>query len=217
MSAVLFMYEQFNFLVKSDLGYQDKNLIEFVIEKGIMNKPLMDVFKTEMSSLPGVESAGYANIGKFGGKTRANKKEFAAVYDRIDENYLNTLSASIISGRNFSRAFPTDSLNAILVNESFVKETGWKEPVGKTVDFMNLPGWGERKITVIGVVKDYHFESLKEKIKPQVFSMEPRLPLGLFVIRINPNNIPATISAIEEKYHALIPDHTFQYSFRGRF
>ena len=79
---------------------------------------------------------------------------------------------------------------------------------------MNLPGWGTRKITVIGLVKDYHFESLKEKIKPELFTMEPQLPLGRFIIRINSTNIPATISALEKAYHKLFPENPFQYSFR---
>lgn len=214
ITSVSFMYMQFNFLVKKDLGYVDKNLIEFVAEKAIMNKPLMDVFKTEMLSVAGVESVGYRNIGKFGGKTHAGGREFAAVYERVDEDYLNTLAATIIEGRNFSRSFPTDSSDAVLINETFAKQADWKNAIGRSVDFMNIPGWGEKKMIVVGVVKDYHFESLKEKIKPQIFTMDPHLPVGLFEVRINSNNIPATMSGLEKKFHALMPDHPFEYSFK---
>jgi putative ABC transport system permease protein len=212
--ATLFINAQFNFLTKSELGYNDRNLVEFVVDKAVMDKPLMDVCKTAFANVSGVEKVAYANVGKFGGKTQAGGREFAATYEHIDENYLPALQTHILAGRNFSPAFPSDANNSVLINETFAKEAGWKAPVGKTVDFMNLPGWGTRKLTVIGLVKDYHFESLKEKIKPELFTMEPQLPLGRFIIRISSSNIPATITSLEKSYHKLFPDDPFQYSFR---
>lgn len=212
--ATLFINAQFNFLTKSELGYNDKNLVEFVVDKAVMDKPLMDGCKTAFANVSGVEKVAYANIGKFGGKTRAGGKEFAATYEHIDENYLSALQTQVLAGRNFSAAFSSDAANSVLINETFAKEAGWKDPVGKTVDFMNLPGWGTRKITVIGLVKDYHFESLKEKIKPELFTMAPQLPLGRFVIRIKPENILSIIKGLEKTYHTLFPDNPFQYSFR---
>lgn len=212
--TTLFINAQFTFLTNTELGYNDKNLVEFVADKAVMDKPLMDVCKTAFANVPGVEKVAYANVGKFGGKTQAGGKEFAATYEHIDENYLPALQTHVLAGRNFSAAFPSDASSSVLINETFAKEAGWKEPVGKTVDFMNIPGRGTRKITVIGLVKDYHFESLKEKIKPELFTMEPQLPLGRFIIRISPANIPATITSLENAYHKLFPDNPFQYSFR---
>src|SRR5260221_850972 len=101
-----------------------------------------------------------------------------------------------------------------MVNESFVKEAGWTDPIGKTIDFMNIPGWGNKKITVVGVVKDYHFESLKEKIKPEVFTMEPKLSLGKFLVRINRHDIPKTLKSLEDTYRKVLPYDPFQYSFK---
>ncbi len=212
--ATLFFNAQFNFLTNAELGYNDKNLVDFVVDKAVMDKPLMDVCRTAFTNVPGVEKVAYANVGKFGGKTQAGGKEFAAIYEHIDENYLPALQTQILAGRNFSVAFSSDVNSSVLINETFAKQAGWKEPVGKTVDFMNLPGWGTRKITVIGLVKDYHFESFKEKIKPELFTMEQQLPLGRFIIRISPSNIPATITELEKNYHKLFPDNPFQYSFR---
>ncbi|MBN9382117.1 MAG: ABC transporter permease [Chitinophagaceae bacterium] len=212
--ATFFMYAQFNFLTKTNLGYQDKNLVEFIAGKAIMNKSLMDVIKTELSKVPGIDDVGYSNIGKFGGKTHAGGKEFTAGYQRVDENYLTALQVSFVLGRNFSRAFASDSLNAVLVNETFLAAAGWKDAVGKTVDFMNIPDWGDKKVTIAGVVKDYHVESLKERIKPEVFTMDGHLPLGKFTVRIRSKNIPATIAAMESAYHTLIPNEPFQYSFK---
>jgi putative ABC transport system permease protein len=174
----------------------------------------MDLLRTELSKVPGVDHAGYSNIGKFGGKTQAGGKEFAAGYQRIDENYLTALQVSFVSGRNFSRAFPSDSLNSVLVNETFLAAAGWKDGIGKTVDYMNLPDWGDKKVTIAGVVKDYHIESLREKIQPVIFTMDAHLPMGKFTVRIRSQNIPATLAALEKAYHALIPNEPFQYSFK---
>ncbi|HTE30883.1 MAG TPA: FtsX-like permease family protein [Chryseolinea sp.] len=69
-------------------------------------------------------------------------------------------------------------------------------------------------LAVVGIVKDFHFESLKEKIKPQLFSVERSLPFGKFYVRINPRNIPKTLKAIEKTYRTMVPNHPFQYAFK---
>ncbi len=211
--STLFIYAQFNYLTKAGLGYNDKNLVEFKIDKAVMNKPMMDMIKSEISSVPGVEQVAYRNVGKFGGKTEAGGKEMTADYENIDENYLPVLQTKMLLGRNFSKGMATDQSNSVLVNESFVKVAGWADPIGKTVDYMNLPGWGARKVTVIGVVKDYHYASLKDIINPQIFIQEPLLPLGLFVVRIKPSAVPYTIPALEKAYRKLAPEQPFQYDF----
>jgi putative ABC transport system permease protein len=212
--ATLFIYAQFNLLTKTDLGYPDQNLLNLTINQGIRNKSLMDVYKTEFSKVPGVISAGYKNVGHFGGKTQAGNKEFTATYEHIEENYLPSLGARIVSGRNFSKAFPSDTSSSVLVNQTLVKLMGWQDPIGKTIDYMNLPGWGSRKVTIIGVVKDYHNESLKEKIQPMIFTGESALPLGQMIIRIKAGHTAATLLALEKAYHRLSPEHPFQYEFK---
>ena len=212
--GTLFMHKQFDYLITSNLGYADQNLAEFTVEKAVVNKPLMDLFKTAVSKLSGIETIGYTNVGKFGGKTEAGGNTFTATYQRVDENYLSVLQPVFLTGRNFSRAYPTDSINAIIVNEAFVKAAGWQDGTGKTVDMMSLPGWGNKRIMVIGVIKDYHFESLREKIRPILFTMDQHLPLGCFIVRLNASHIAATMHQLEKTYHTLIPDSPFQYYFK---
>ncbi|HTJ12580.1 MAG TPA: FtsX-like permease family protein, partial [Dinghuibacter sp.] len=71
----------------------------------------------------------------------------------------------------------------------------------------------DRRLMVIGVVKDYHFASLKQKIKPQLFTIDPSVSLGQFLIRIQPNNTAATVAAVEKIYKNLDPWHPFAYHF----
>jgi putative ABC transport system permease protein len=134
------------------------------------------------------------------------------LYEHIDENYLPLLGIPIIAGRNFSPNFPADSTNSVLVNEAFIKEAGWTDdPIGKKVDFLN---GRDRNLTIVGVVKDYHYGSLKEKIRPQLFSTDANLPFGKFYIRVSPYNIPKTISDIEATYKKLAPYRPFIYDFK---
>ncbi len=213
--STFFIYSQFKYLTTADLGYDDKNLLEFDVSKAIMNKPLMDILEAQFSKVSGIEEVAYRNIGKFGGKTVAGGKEIIAAYDHVNENYLTVLRAKLLAGRNFSADMPTDRNNAVLINQSFARAVGWTNPVGKTIEYMDLPGWGSRKVTIIGLVKDYHFSSLKERMIPQVFTEEPSLPMGLFVARLSSANIRATVSELGKVYTRLVPDQPFQYNFKS--
>ncbi len=209
----LIICTQFNYLTKKDLGYNDKNLLEVTVGKAIFNKSLTRILKTEILRIPGVEMVAPKNIGHFGGPTKADGKEFLATYEHVDEDFVPTLHISVDAGRNFSKDFPADSINSVLVNQTFVKQAGWSEPIGKTIDHMNIPGWGDRRITVVGVVKDYNSESLKERIKPEVLTYEPKLPLGKFLIRVNDGRIPETVKLLEGLILKMVPSDPFQYSF----
>lgn len=212
--STMFIYAQFNLLTQTSVGYPDQNLLRFTVSQGIQSKAVMDLYQSELSKIPGVLSAGYKNIGHFGGKTEAGNKEFIATYEHIDAAYLSVLGAQIINGRNFSPEFPSDSTGSVLVNQTLAERLEWKNPIGKTIDYMNFPTWGNRKVTIVGLVKDYHNESLKEKIQPMIFTGESSMPLGQMIVRIRPEHTAATLLALEKTYHRLNPDHPFQYEFR---
>ena len=211
--AMLFMHAQFSLLTTADLGYPDRNLLEYNISQGVRDKAVMDLYESQISVTPGVVSAGYKNIGRFGGKTQAANKEFTAVYERINEDYLPTLGVKLVAGRNFSRNFPADSTLSVLINETFANKCGWKNPIGKTIDHMNLPAWGARKVTVAGVVRDYHNESLRDPIQPMIFTEDAALPLGQMILRLSPKHLPNTVAALEKLVHRLDPDRPFGYTF----
>ena len=213
ITATLFIYAQLNLLTQTDLGYRDEGLLSFTLNRGVQNRSVMEYYRSALSGVPGVISAGYQNIGHFGGKTRAGNKELTATYVRADEGYLPTLGVRLVSGRNFSNAYAGDSANAVLVNETFVRQAGWTDAVGKTIDYMNIPGWGARRMTVVGVVKDFHYESLKKRIEPMVFTQEVSLPMGKMWVRIAPGHIAASVLALEKAFRQLGSDQPFQYQF----
>jgi putative ABC transport system permease protein len=211
--ATLFIYGQFNLMTHADLGYNDHGLIRFTVGPGVRNKAVMDRYKSAFGQLPGVLSAGYCNIGRFGGKTQAGNKEFNATYVHTDEGYLPAMGVQLVAGRNFSKDFPADSISSVLINQALAGKAGWRDAIGKTIDYMDLPAWGARKMTVIGVVKDYHNESLKEKIQPMVFTEESALPLGQMILRIKPAHTATILLSLEKTWQQLDSDHPFLYEF----
>jgi len=104
-------------------------------------------------------------------------------------------------------------MNSVIVNESFVKEAGWKldDAVGKTIGFGE--SHGGRNATVIGVVKDYHFLSLKKKITSEVFTMEPDFNYGEIWVKINPKDVPQTLALLEKTFKKLVPYFPYSYQF----
>jgi putative ABC transport system permease protein len=208
--STLFIYEQFHYLTHKELGYNDKNLVVVNLDWSA-NKQLISLFKTELTKNPSIQLVGTHNRGRQGTVAKADGKEIQFDYDHIDDQYLPALQIPIIKGRDFSPDFPSDSTHSVLINEAFAREAGWKDPIGKTVDLF----WRDRKLTVVGVVKDYHFRSLKEKIGPQLFTSEPEGNSSLLTIKISSDNIPRTLQFIETTYKKLVPFYPFSYEFKN--
>lgn len=213
ITSTFFVYSQFRLLTTTSTGYDDKDLLSFTVPQGVNNKLVMDLYQRELSAVAGVASAGYQNIGRFGGKTLVNGKEFAARYVRIDDGYPATLGVRLVRGRAFSAAFPGDSAVSALVNETLVRRAGLGDAIGRTIDYLNLPGWGTRRLTIVGVLRDFHYSSLKEPVEPMVFLQDNAIPLGKMLLRLKPDGVPATLVALDRRFHQLDADRPFAYEF----
>lgn len=207
--ATYFMYSQFNYMTNKELGYNDKNLM--VVEVGQENYKKVQVFKDEFSKVLGVQAIAMRQEGSWGTRARSNGKDLSVEFDHIDESYLPVLQIKLAAGRNLSKDFPSDFSNSVLVNETYVKEAGWKDGgLGKTIDFFNGK---ETKLQIVGIVKDFHYGTVKEKIFPQVFTAMPNVPYGRFLIRIDPANKVKAIAGIEAAYRKITPYRPFKYDF----
>jgi putative ABC transport system permease protein len=151
------------------------------------------------------------NNGYAGNTVKVNTStQINITLETVDASYLPILKVPIVEGRNFSASFPSDSAHSVLVNESFVKEAGWKEPIGQEVLFFE----NNEKYNVVGVVKDYHFKPLTEKITPQFFTMNPRNDYGMFYIKIKPGSETASLRFIEKTFKNLFPLTAYSYAFQ---
>lgn len=205
-----FLYQQLDFLTHKDLGYNDRNLVVFTA--GDNAGPLFSTrLRQALAHNPAIQVIGEHNRGRSGTTAHVDGKELFFDYEHIDDQYLPAMQLRLAGGRNFSPQFPADSAQSVLVNETFVAQAGWKDPIGKTVEM----GGDKRKLTVIGVVKDYHFRPLNERVGAQLFAVEPPDAASLFFIRISPDNAPATLMAIEKIFHQLMPFYPWSYTFRS--
>ncbi|NIJ51811.1 ABC transporter permease [Dyadobacter arcticus] len=205
--GTIVIYSQFKYLTNKNLGYNDKNLLTFSVGRG--GSVALDVIKQEMENLAGVQSVGAFNGNYNGTMAKVDRKEISFGYIGVDDDFLKTLDIPVLKGRNFSKSFPSDPTQSIVVNEAFLREAGWKDGVGKEVDF----DWKKQKLKIVGVIRDYHFASLKDTIKPLVLTQDPGYSLSGIFAKLNSKDIPATVRSIEKIFRKQIKLMPFEYQF----
>ncbi|GAB4014150.1 ABC transporter permease [Spirosoma migulaei] len=206
--ASLTIYSQFNYLTSKDLGYDDKNLV--VIDKSNLKRSEVKLLKEELLKDQNILDVSPKNGGFWGTVAKINgETQLSFAYETVNETYLPLFKIPVLKGRNFSTAFPSDSSQSVLVNETFVKKAGWKNPLGQVVDFW----FKNEKYHVIGVVKDHHFASLSQEIKPQLFTMKAANEYGKAFIKIKPTTETASLQHIEKVFKKLFPLNPYSYKF----
>ncbi len=122
----------------------------------------------------------------------------------VDFNYLDLYDMDVVAGRKFSKEYATDEKEAVLLNETALRMTGWEDPIGKRFDGG----------AVVGIVKDFHFEPLREAIKPIFFRVMTDNDTSFFLsIKIKSEDIPATLAYIDKTWKKFSPDYPFSYTF----
>jgi len=208
--ATFTIYAQFNYLTNRKLGYDDTNLV--MVNKEPLKRSEAVLFKSELLKNKDIVDVAFKNSGGWttGAKVNADSTlDFH--FETIDEAYLPLLKIPVVQGRNFSKDFPSDSTHSVLVNEAFVKKAGWKNPIGQVVNFWYNEG---EKYTVVGVVKNYHFESLTKEIGRQLFTMKPGNDYGTVFVKIKPRTETATLKYIEKAFKKLFPINPYTYTFK---
>ncbi|MBB3842056.1 ABC-type antimicrobial peptide transport system permease subunit [Runella defluvii] len=207
--ATLTIYSQFNYLTNKDLGYNDKGIV--MVNKSGLSRNEAKVFKDELLKNQNIRDVAPKNGGNWYTVAKVNgQTEINFAYETVDATYFPLLQIPIIKGRNFSAEFNSDSTSSILVNETFVKKAGWTNPLGQVVDFWYNEG---EKYKVVGVVKDFHFESLNAKISPQLFTMKPGNQYGKVFIKIKEGSETASLSHLAKTYKKLFPTNPYEYKF----
>ena len=207
--ATFTIYAQFNYLTTEKLGYDDSNLVG--VTKWGMSRDKASLFKTELLQHPGIVDVTFKNGGSWGTVAKVNDSITQFAYETVDESYLPLLKIPIVKGRNFSKDFPGDSTQSILVNETFAKKAGWKNPIGQQVNFW----YDNHKYTVIGLVKDHHYEPLNREIGSQLFTMKAGNEYGVAFIKIKPGTETAALKAIEQIFKKLFPASPYAYTFKS--
>jgi putative ABC transport system permease protein len=130
----------------------------------------------------------------------------------VDYDFLNTYQVELAAGRFFSKEFPSDTMN-VLVNEAALIDFGTKDVIGKNLN--QIKSYNEAKsFTIIGVLKDFNYETLHKKVRPLVISLDTELQnAGTIAVRIRPENMHSTIDYLKTIWNKFTNNEYFNYSF----
>ena len=219
--ATIIVYNQLNYIQTTKLGFNKDQVL--VIDGAYALNNNAQAFKNDILAMKGVSSgtmSAYIPVSNSSRSDNTYSKE--AVMDTkslidmqtwtIDYDYLKTMGMEIVKGRNFSKDFGTDS-SARLITETTAKLLGYSDPIGKKIYVpSDTPGDNSMvPLEIIGVVKDFHFESLRQNIGP--LCMRLGNSTGLASFKITTANAPDLIRQIETKWKALAPGLPFSYRF----
>ena len=209
--ATLTIFLQLNYLTTQSLGYDDTNLI--TVKKPDMTRNEAALFKLALMKNPDIVDVAPGSSGFNNNTVKASADiDVNVVIETIDASYLPLLKVPIVSGRNFSADFPSDSTHSVLVNDAFVQQAGWTHAVGQQLTSYE----NNQTYTVSGVVKDYHYKPLTEKITPQIFTMDPAHKYGMVYIKIKAGTETASLQYITNTFKNLFPLNAFAYNFKDQ-
>ncbi|WP_342085890.1 ABC transporter permease [Dyadobacter sp. OTU695] len=217
--ATIVVYTQLDFMRSYDLGFSKDQTL--VVRAGTGRE--RNVFEASIQDIAGVKSAAassavpgswnpqaYSKVENRNGEMQAGNMD---VY-RVDFDFIPQYGLEIVAGRAFSKQFSSDSTRSLIINETASKVLGYHSPgeaVGKKFD-----QW-DRQGTIIGVVKDFHFKSLQENIKPLTLRMIDFWNGELLSVKVDGGNPKQTLASIENRWKAMHPDRPFSYYFLDEF
>ncbi len=209
--ANLFFFKQINFMKNKDLGFNKDNVLSFIAPRD-NNRDRQAAVKHELLQHPRIRLVtqsshepgdGYA-YGRFIPAGSSETDGMMLPNIAIDPDYVATMELELIAGRNFSANIASDSTESLIVNETAVKQFGWDDPIGQEIRWLNRIEGKEERRRVIGVVRDFHFESLHNPIRPAILHYTPDR-LYRYLIRAEAKDLEGTETFVKEKWSAIDP------------
>lgn len=212
--GTLIIYRQMDFILKKELGYEKEQVVLLEGANVLGNKA--QNFKEQLLQLPQVQQVSISDYLPVEGSKR-NQTTFKKVGEgsenegvlsqtwRVGYDYIKTLGMHIKEGRDFSKEFSTDAANAVIINQKMAYDLGLQNPLGKQID-NNYQHW-----TIVGVVEDFHFKSLKENITPLALVIGN--DIGMVSVKLNSGNINKALASITAIWDRNVPNQVLNYSF----
>ncbi len=212
--CTMVVFRQLNYLKNMDQGFDQKNVITLQLNRGMVSKyPLLKQILLENNDIKYVTSTNTA-MGEGSGKLIFNVETDQGMVQRginfavVDHDFVETLGIKMVSGRDFQQDMPSDTLNSVVVNQTFVNRMGWKDPIGKKVEAGDA---NTLRARVIGVMADYHQTGMYNEIESLLLAYRERN--NIIYIKLSGNNIQQTLSYIESKWKEVFPDQPYSYAF----
>jgi len=207
--CVIVVYKQMALIQTKNLGYNKDNIIHFANDGKLQQNE--QAFIATVKTVPGVLNAtdmegdmvgNHSGGGGIQWPGKTERIEFSGLY--TDYDFMETMGLQMKEGRMFSNKFGADS-DAVIFNETAIKQMHLKDPIGKTVSL-----WGSKK-QIIGVVKDFHYESLYKRVGP--FFLSFRKNTSNILVKIKAGTEKETLARLEKVYNIFNPGLPFEYAF----
>jgi putative ABC transport system permease protein len=215
IAGTFIIYDQLDFIKKKDMGFERENIIGVRLVSSRFSGN-WETIKEEVLRIPGVinvaASSGFPGGGLTSNGYLPQGHETVQMFNalEVDNDYFETMGMKIISGRGFRQEFASDD-DKYIVNQTLVKQVGWDDPLG-----MKISRNGDHEI--IGIVGDFHFATMHNKINPLIISRKPhRNMFNVLNIRINQDAKASVIMSLNETWNRIDPGEPFHYFFAEDF
>lgn len=215
ISGTVIILDQMNFIQNKNLGFAKDATMLIPLRDGSMRRKF-ETIQNELKSIAGVEEVG-ASSNVPGSQFNQNpiyatddpNHQIDASQMYVDYDLIKTLDLEIVEGRGFDRSFPGDSANAYIINQAAVHELQLANPVGKEI--VLVMDEDELRGTIVGVVKDFNYQSLHQPVRPVIMQKLPYY--NTVLIRLNSENVQQTIASIASIWEKFDNTFGFEYSF----
>lgn len=215
MACTMIVWTQIKYLRAKSLGFNTAQVYSIPIGNEVSGKRLLKHFRNRLAGQPRILSMTGSDVnlgrGQDGSFSKSvlgfeqNGRSIQTNMRTADYEYVKTLDLKLLEGRDFSESYATDTSSAVVINETMAKQLNVKNPIGIVLNT-------DEKHTVIGVVKDFHFESLHRQIEAVSFFMNG-FSINYLFVKIAPDHADETIALLKKTYHELAPKSEFQGSF----
>jgi putative ABC transport system permease protein len=213
--CTLVVFRQLNYLKNKDQGFDQKNVLSLQLNNATMIRkyPLLKQLLLSNEDIKYVTSTN-TPMGEGSGKLLFNVETDQGMSQRginfsvVDHDFVETLGIKMVEGRDFQEDMPSDTLNGVIVNETFVKRMGWSEPIGKKIEAGDE---NTLRARVVGVMADYHQTGMYNEIESLLLAY--RKFNNIIYIKLSGNNTQQTLAFIESKWKEIFPDQPFAYTY----
>ncbi len=215
ITATMVVYQQLSFMKSKDLGFSSEQVVVIPLQNSPLQRDPED-FKNSIQSHPAVLGATCANGTPGSGSSAASNyvletpqgdKEIYLQTIYTDQDFIETFGLQILDGRNFKKEFSTDRGETYILNATAAQQMGWDSPVGR-----RIARGDEEPGLVIGVVEDFHYYSMRSRIRPTVLNIRPSR-FSYMAARIRPEDVARTLAFFEETWSRFAPKYPFEHFF----
>lgn len=216
--CTLISWQQISYLRSQPLGFNQSQVISIPVEGEIDPNAALQLIRNKLANQPAIESISgiYDNLGRgLDGSSRTSRmgfdyehREVQTVWMGVSFDFVKTLDLQLIAGRDFSKDFATDS-NAVVINEAMAEQLEKKDVIGTLLPVRE----NKAPMPVIGVVKNFNFQSLRTRIEPLTLILEKNFGINYILVKVKPDALPASMQLLKSTWKQLAPTTDFKGSF----